>query len=53
MLIRRVDLQREFQSIFEQRQVVAKLNELESLIGEASRRKDEAGMQGIEEAPVP
>ncbi|KAH7041294.1 Nnf1-domain-containing protein, partial [Microdochium trichocladiopsis] len=44
---------REFQSIFEQRQVVAKLNELEGLISEASRRKDEAGMQGIDEAPVP
>ncbi|KAJ1337469.1 kinetochore protein NNF1 [Microdochium nivale] len=44
---------REFQSIFEQRQVVAKMNELESLISEASRRKDEASMQGIGEAPVP
>jgi kinetochore protein NNF1 len=44
---------KEFDSILQNRNVVAKLNELESLISQAERRRDEAGLAGIKDAPVP
>ncbi|KAI1828412.1 Nnf1-domain-containing protein [Xylaria intraflava] len=43
--------QKEFDSIQQSRNVVAKLNELESLVSEAARRRKEAGEDG--EAPLP
>ncbi|KAI8628611.1 Nnf1-domain-containing protein [Xylariaceae sp. FL1651] len=43
---------KEFDSIQQARNVVAKLNELESLVSEAGRRRDEAGGSGVE-PPVP
>ncbi|KAI1437749.1 Nnf1-domain-containing protein [Xylaria sp. CBS 124048] len=43
--------QKEFESIQQSRNVVAKLNELESLVSEAARRRKEAGEDG--EAPLP
>ncbi|KAL7626587.1 hypothetical protein AAE478_003359 [Parahypoxylon ruwenzoriense] len=43
---------KEFDSVLQSRNVVAKLNELESLVSEAERRRDEAGEVGAE-APVP
>ncbi|KAI0412308.1 hypothetical protein F5X98DRAFT_379860 [Xylaria grammica] len=43
---------KEFDSIQQTRNVVAKLNELESLVSEAERRRKEAGGGG-EEPPVP
>ncbi|KAI0014181.1 Nnf1-domain-containing protein [Xylariaceae sp. FL0662B] len=43
---------KEFDSVLEARNVVAKLNELESLVSEAERRRDEARAAG-REAPVP
>lgn len=45
--------QKEFGSILEARNVVARLNELETLVLEAERRRDEAGMAGQEEPPTP
>ncbi|KAI0117576.1 Nnf1-domain-containing protein [Hypoxylon sp. NC0597] len=42
---------KEFDSVLQGRNVVAKLNELESLVSEAERRRDEAGVGA--EAPVP
>ncbi|KAI1504201.1 Nnf1-domain-containing protein [Biscogniauxia marginata] len=42
---------KEFDSILQARNVVAKLNELESLVSEAERRRDEAGEDA--ETPVP
>ncbi|EMR67788.1 putative spindle pole protein [Eutypa lata UCREL1] len=44
---------KEFGSILEARNVVARLNELETLVLEAERRRDEAGMAGQEEPPTP
>lgn len=44
-------MQREFEAIMTNRNVVPKLNELESLISDASRRRDEKG--ALAEAPVP
>ncbi|KAJ8120194.1 hypothetical protein O1611_g10427 [Lasiodiplodia mahajangana] len=44
-------LQKEFDSVQQSRNVVAKLNELESLVSEAERRRREAG-DGVE-PPVP
>ncbi|KAI5863232.1 Nnf1-domain-containing protein [Durotheca rogersii] len=43
--------QKEFDSVLQSRNVVAKLNELESLVSEAERRRDEAGPDA--EAPIP
>ncbi|KAI1469537.1 Nnf1-domain-containing protein [Daldinia caldariorum] len=43
--------QKEFDSVLQSRNVVAKLNELESLVSEAERRRDEAGVGS--EAPIP
>ncbi|KAI1478987.1 hypothetical protein K445DRAFT_315649 [Daldinia sp. EC12] len=43
---------KEFDSVLQSRNVVAKLNELESLVSEAERRRDEAGVVGSE-APIP
>ncbi|KAI0023162.1 Nnf1-domain-containing protein [Xylariomycetidae sp. FL0641] len=43
--------QKEFESIMQARSVVAKLNELESLVSEAERRRDEAGEGGV--PPIP
>ncbi len=45
--------QKEFASILQARNVVAKLNELEMLVSEAERRRDEAGLAGQQEPPVP
>ena len=45
-------LQKEFDSIQQSRNVVAKLNELESLVSEAERRRREAGRDGVD-PPVP
>lgn len=42
--------QKEFDSVLQSRNVVAKLNELETLVGEAERRRDAAG---VAEAPIP
>ncbi|KAI1412937.1 Nnf1-domain-containing protein [Hypoxylon sp. FL1857] len=42
---------KEFDSVLQSRNVVAKLNELESLVSEAERRRDDAGVGA--EAPVP
>ncbi|KAI8963509.1 Nnf1-domain-containing protein [Daldinia sp. FL1419] len=44
---------KEFDSVLQSRNVVAKLNELESLVSEAERRRDDAGVVGSEGAPVP
>ncbi|KAK7755391.1 hypothetical protein SLS62_002618 [Diatrype stigma] len=44
---------KEFASILEARNVVSRLNELETLVIEAERRRDEAGMEGREEPPIP
>ncbi|ORY69896.1 Nnf1-domain-containing protein [Pseudomassariella vexata] len=45
---------KEFDSILANRNVVAKLNELEGLVSEAGRRRDEGGFVGEErEVPVP
>lgn len=41
---------KEFDSVLQSRNVVAKLNELETLVGEAERRRDAAG---VAEAPIP
>ncbi|KAI1659606.1 Nnf1-domain-containing protein [Daldinia decipiens] len=43
---------KEFDSVLQARNVVAKLNELESLVSEAERRRDDAGVVGSE-VPVP
>ncbi|KAI4858677.1 Nnf1-domain-containing protein [Hypoxylon rubiginosum] len=43
---------KEFDSVLQSRNVVAKLNELESLVSEAEHRRDEAGVVGAE-APIP
>ncbi|XXG96504.1 hypothetical protein Hte_002787 [Hypoxylon texense] len=43
---------KEFDSVLQGRNVVAKLNELESLVSEAEHRRDEAGVVGAE-APIP
>lgn len=43
---------KEFESVMQTRNVVAKLNELEGLVIEAERKRDEAGVVGAE-APVP
>lgn len=45
-------LQKEFDSVLQSRNVVAKLNELESLVSEAEQRRDEAGVVEAE-APIP
>ena len=45
-------MQKEFSSITQARRVVAKLNELEALVSEAERRRDEAGVAG-QEPPIP
>ncbi|OTA98853.1 hypothetical protein M426DRAFT_325645 [Hypoxylon sp. CI-4A] len=42
---------KEFDSVLQARNVVAKLNELEALVGEAEHRRDDAGVGA--EAPVP
>ncbi|KAI0840521.1 Nnf1-domain-containing protein [Hypoxylon sp. FL0890] len=42
---------KEFDSVLQGRNVVAKLNELDSLVSEAERRRDEAGVGA--EAPIP
>ncbi|RYP10733.1 hypothetical protein DL765_008001 [Monosporascus sp. GIB2] len=44
---------KEFASILQARNVVARLNELETLVSEAERRRDEAGLAGQEQPPVP
>ncbi|KAK9417129.1 putative Nnf1-domain-containing protein [Seiridium unicorne] len=44
---------KEFESIVQNRNVVAKLNELESLVSQAEQRRDEAGLADADEAPVP
>ncbi|KAI1106919.1 Nnf1-domain-containing protein [Jackrogersella minutella] len=44
--------QKEFESVLQSRNVVAKLNELESLVSEAERRRDDAGVVGVE-ASIP
>ncbi|RYP58235.1 hypothetical protein DL770_010481 [Monosporascus sp. CRB-9-2] len=44
---------KEFASILQARNVVARLNELETLVSEAERRRDEAGLTGQEQPPVP
>ncbi|KAH6661374.1 Nnf1-domain-containing protein [Truncatella angustata] len=44
---------KEFDSILLNRGVVAKLNELESLIGQAEQRRDEAGPVDAGDAPAP
>ncbi|RYO92594.1 hypothetical protein DL764_008101 [Monosporascus ibericus] len=44
---------KEFASILQVRNVVARLNELETLVSEAERRRDEAGLAGQEQPPVP
>ncbi len=46
-------MQKEFDSIQQSRNVVAKLNELESLISDAERRRKEAGGGGGGDPPVP
>ncbi|KAI1772488.1 Nnf1-domain-containing protein [Hypoxylon cercidicola] len=43
---------KEFDSVLQSRNVVAKLNELESLVSEAEHRRDESGVVGAE-APIP
>ncbi|KAI1769187.1 Nnf1-domain-containing protein [Hypoxylon sp. FL1150] len=43
---------KEFDTVLQSRNVVAKLNELESLVSEAERRRDEAGVVEAE-APIP
>lgn len=43
---------KEFDSVLQSRNVVAKLNELESLVSEAEQRRDEAGVVEAE-APIP
>ncbi|KAI0180845.1 Nnf1-domain-containing protein [Hypoxylon sp. FL1284] len=43
---------KEFDTVLQSRNVVAKLNELESLVSEAERRRDDAGVAGAE-APIP
>lgn len=43
----------EFDRVLAARAVVARLNELEALVGEAERRRDESGFEGEEDAPVP
>ncbi|KAM3526228.1 hypothetical protein NHJ13051_003586 [Beauveria bassiana] len=45
--------EREFEKILESRQVVAKLNELENLVGDAEKRREEAQAAGITEKPTP
>ncbi|KAI1144613.1 Nnf1-domain-containing protein [Hypoxylon sp. FL0543] len=42
---------KEFDTVLQSRNVVAKLNELESLVSEAERRRDDAGVGA--EAPIP
>ncbi|KAI2626696.1 Nnf1-domain-containing protein [Hypoxylon sp. NC1633] len=44
---------KEFDSVLQSRNVVAKLNELEGLVSEAEQRRDEVGAVGPGEAPVP
>ena len=44
--------QKEFDSVLQSRNVVAKLNELEGLVSEAERRRDDAGVVGAE-PPIP
>ncbi|KAH8668339.1 Nnf1-domain-containing protein [Xylariales sp. PMI_506] len=44
---------KEFESIIQSRNVVAKLNELEGLISEAEQRRDEAGLVDEKDVPVP
>ncbi|KAI0123841.1 Nnf1-domain-containing protein [Xylariales sp. AK1849] len=44
---------KEFDSILQSRNVVAKLNDLESLVSEAQRRRDEAGLVDEKDIPVP
>ncbi|KAI0480449.1 Nnf1-domain-containing protein [Xylariaceae sp. FL0804] len=51
MLTHPRELQKEFESIKQARSVVAKLNELESLVSDAERRRDEAGVGA--EPPIP
>lgn len=44
---------KEFDSILQHRNVVAKLNELESLVSQAEQRRDEAGLVDAQDVPVP
>ncbi|RYO83300.1 hypothetical protein DL766_007864 [Monosporascus sp. MC13-8B] len=44
---------KEFASILQARNVVARLNELETLVSEAEQRRDEAGLASQEQPPVP
>ncbi|KAJ4144749.1 hypothetical protein LMH87_003620 [Akanthomyces muscarius] len=45
--------EKEFEKILESRQVVAKLNELEALVGDAEKAREEAQAAGIKEEPTP
>jgi kinetochore protein NNF1 len=44
---------REFDSVLRARAVVARLNELEALVSDAGRRRDEAGLVDEADVPVP
>lgn len=44
---------KEFETIVQSRNVVARLNELESLVSQAERRREEAGLVDPKDVPVP